>query len=100
MFLFIYLGAIAIIGLGVLVFLIKYNYTQKNQHTKTIKLNYALSPNEQRNYIDEAIKCSKNNSPASSKSFDELLTDGCTLMSEESFKINDFVVEGSGYHVV
>lgn len=99
---YIYFGIMFIVILGLLLFFVyEKRYFQKKQYSNSIvSVNYKLPEQEQKNYIEAANRCKKDNSPVSGCPFHELLKEGSELITNESFQINDEILEGSGYHVV
>lgn len=88
----IYVTAIAIIGVGLLIFAKK--GVGKLGSTVERQFDYALSKGEQESFIEAAERCKKENSPITDEQFCELSLEGSEMVNTEKFRVIEDKLKG------
>lgn len=94
----VYVCALLITIVGCAIFYLRVRFAKSNKKP-SVFINITLSENEQQEYTEAAKKCQKINSPVLNEPFNQIVMDGAYLVCKDAFRINDKVVEGSGYCV-
>lgn len=95
-----YLSAFFIVVMVLLLFYFSIGHLIKKKKKNISSISYGISKNKQHSYIEAANRCKKDNSPVSNEPFNKLYIEGADMINRESFKINDWIIEGSEYHVI